>query len=138
MLFRSAVIMLAFLGSLTGFLFFNFNPAKIFMGDCGSLFLGFMLAGASVACASKSTTIVGLGLPMLALSVPIFDTLFSMLRRFLERRSLFAPDRRHIHHRLMDIGLGQRYAVIFIYLVTLIAVGFGMFMMVTQIGRAHV
>ena len=99
------VIMLALLGSLTGFLFFNFNPAKIFMGDCGSLFLGFMLAGASVACASKSTTIVGLGLPVLALGVPIFDTLFSMLRRVLERRSLFAPDSKHIHHRLMDLSL---------------------------------
>ena len=126
------VIMLALLGSLTGFLFFNFNPAKIFMGDCGSLFLGFMLAGASVAYAGKSTTIVGLGLPMLALGVPIFDTLFSMLRRVLERRSLFAPDSKHIHHRLMDIGLGQRHVVIFIYLVTLIVVGFGMFMMITR------
>lgn len=127
-----SVIMLAFLGSLTGFLFFNFNPAKIFMGDCGSLFLGFMLAGASVACAGKSATIVGLGLPILALGVPIFDTFFSMLRRVLERRSLFAPDRSHIHHRLMDIGLGQRHVVIFIYMVTLIAVGFGMFMMITR------
>jgi len=127
-----AVIMLALLGSLTGFLFFNFNPAKIFMGDCGSLFLGFMLAGASVACTSKSTTIVGLGLPMLALGVPIFDTLFSMLRRVLERRSLFAPDRKHIHHRLMDMGIGQRHVVVFIYILTLIAVGFGMFMMITR------
>jgi UDP-GlcNAc:undecaprenyl-phosphate GlcNAc-1-phosphate transferase len=127
-----AILMLALLGSLSGFLFFNFNPAKIFMGDCGSLFLGFIIASSSVLCSTKSPVLVGLALPVLALGIPIFDTLFSMLRRFLERRSMFAPDRRHFHHRLVDLGLKQHQVVITIYVVTLLAAGLGMFMMVTR------
>jgi UDP-GlcNAc:undecaprenyl-phosphate GlcNAc-1-phosphate transferase len=125
-----ALFALALLGSLTGFLFFNFNPAKVFMGDCGSLFIGFTIAAASVMCVSKSAALIGLALPALALGIPIFDTLFSMLRRFLERRSLFAPDRSHFHHRLLDIGLNQRWAVTLIYLATAAAAGLGLFMMI--------
>ena len=113
-----AVLMLALLGSLCGFLVFNFNPAKIFMGDCGSLFLGFTIAFSGVMCASKSSALVGLALPILALGIPIFDTLFSMLRRFLERRSLFSPDRSHFHHRLLALGLKQRHVVVVSYAVT--------------------
>ena len=131
-----AVLMLALMGSLTGFLFFNFNPARIFMGDCGSLFLGFIIAASSVLCSMKSSALVGLALPFLALGVPIFDTLFSMMRRFLERRSMFAPDRSHFHHKLVDLGLKQRHVVIFIYIITLITAGLGMFMMVTRDGTA--
>lgn len=127
-----AAMMLALLGSLSGFLVFNFNPAKVFMGDCGSLFLGFMIAGASVMCLAQTPALVGLALPSLALGIPIFDTFFSMLRRFLERRSLFAPDRSHFHHRLLDLGLQQRHAVIVIYLATLMSAGLGLFMMVAQ------
>ena len=127
-----AVLMLALLGSLTGFLFFNFNPAKIFMGDCGSMFLGFTIASSSVLCSTKSPVLVGLALPVLALGIPIFDTLFSMLRRFMERRSIFAPDRKHFHHRLVDMGIKQRHVVITIYIVTLLSAGLGMFMMVTR------
>jgi len=127
-----AVLMLAMLGSLTGFLFFNFSPAKIFMGDCGSLFLGFTIASASVMCATKSAALVGLALPVLALGVPIFDTLFSMLRRFLERRSMFSADRRHFHHKLFDMGLKQRHVVITIYVITLLSAGLGMFMIVAS------
>jgi len=127
-----AVLMLALLGSLTGFLFFNFSPAKIFMGDCGSMFLGFLLASSSVMCAAKSQMLVGLALPVLALGVPIFDTLFSMLRRFLERRSIFSPDRSHFHHRLLALGLKQSHAVIIIYIVTFIFAALGMFMMATR------
>ena len=127
-----AVCMLALLGSLTGFLFFNFNPAKTFMGDCGSLFLGFTIAASSVMCLTKSSALVGLALPTLALGIPIFDTLFAMLRRFLERRSLFAPDRSHFHHRLIDLGLEPRHAVIAIYAVTCMATGLGLFMMIRR------
>ena len=133
-----AILMLALLGSLTGFLLFNFEPAKIFMGDSGSLFLGFTIASASVLSATKTETIVGLALPILALGIPIFDTLFSMLRRFLERRSLFAPDRRHFHHRLLALGLRQRHVVITAYLVTFLAAGLGMFMLVTRNGQTIV
>jgi UDP-GlcNAc:undecaprenyl-phosphate GlcNAc-1-phosphate transferase len=126
------VLMLALLGSLTGFLFFNFNPAKIFMGDCGSMFLGFTIASSSALCSTKSSALVGLALPMLALGIPIFDTLFSMLRRFLERRSIFSADRRHFHHRLIDMGLKQRHVVVTIYVLTLLSAGLGMFMMVAR------
>jgi len=126
------ITMLSLLGALCGFLFFNFNPARIFMGDSGSLFLGFAIAGSSVLCAAKTETVVGLALPILSLGIPIFDTLLSMLRRFLERRSIFSPDRGHFHHRLLALGLRQRHAVIIVYLVTLFAAGLGMFMLVTR------
>jgi UDP-N-acetylmuramyl pentapeptide phosphotransferase/UDP-N-acetylglucosamine-1-phosphate transferase len=124
------VLMLALLGSITGFLFFNFNPAKVFMGDCGSMFLGFTIASSSILCFSKSFAFVGLALPVVALGVPIFDTLFSMLRRFLERRSIFSADRSHFHHRLIDLGLTQRQAVVAIYGVTLLTAGLGLLMIV--------
>jgi UDP-GlcNAc:undecaprenyl-phosphate GlcNAc-1-phosphate transferase len=124
-----ALFALSLLGSLSGFLFFNFNPAKVFMGDCGSLFIGFTIAVASVMCVSKSTALVGLALPALALGIPIFDTLFSMLRRFLERRSLFAPDKSHFHHRLLELGFTQRHAVLIIYGATLFAVALGLLTM---------
>jgi UDP-GlcNAc:undecaprenyl-phosphate GlcNAc-1-phosphate transferase len=127
-----AVFALALAGSLSGFLVFNFHPAKIFMGDCGSLFLGFIIAASSVMCMTKSSAIVGLTLPALALGIPIFDTLFSMLRRYLERRSLFAPDRGHFHHRLLDLGLHQRHAVMIIYVLTLLSSGLGLLMIVTR------
>ena len=127
-----AVLMFTLLGSLAGFLVFNFNPAKIFLGDSGSMFLGFFLASASVMCPTKSYTLVALALPAVALGVPIFDTLFSMMRRTLNRRSMFAPDRGHIHHRIMDMGLSQRQAVLLMYAVTILAAGVGLFMMMTR------
>ncbi len=126
------IFMLALLGSLCGFLIFNFNPARIFMGDSGSLFLGFCLGACSVLCVAKSAALVGLTLPALALGIPIFDTLCSALRRFLEGRSIFAPDRSHFHHRLLDLGLRQRQAVILIYLATLLAAGLGLLMLIRK------
>ena len=126
------IIMLSLLGALTGFLFFNFNPAKVFMGDSGSLFLGFTIASSSILCASKTETIVGLALPVLALGIPVFDTLFSMLRRFIECRSILSPDRCHFHHRLLALGLHQRHVVIIAYGLTLFTAGLGMFMLVTR------
>ena len=127
-----AAMMLVMLGSLTGFLFFNFNPAKIFMGDGGAYFVGFILAACSVLCMAKAVTVVSLALPLLVLGVPILDTLFSILRRLLQRRSIFAPDRGHIHHRLLGMGLSHRRVVILIYLVTLLAASMGMLMLVTS------
>jgi UDP-GlcNAc:undecaprenyl-phosphate GlcNAc-1-phosphate transferase len=120
------VLMLALLGSLSGFLVFNFYPAKIFLGDGGSLFLGFLIAATSVLCVVRSGTWAGLALPAMTLGIPIFDTLFSMLRRFLDRRSMFAPDRSHFHHRLLDLGLHHRHAVLMIYAATLLAAGMGL------------
>jgi hypothetical protein len=127
-----AVMMLALTGSLSGFLFFNFNPARIFMGDCGSMFLGFMLGSTSVMCAMKSGTIVAMALPVVVLGLPIFDTVFTMLRRYLNRWAITSPDRGHLHHRLLDMGLRHRHVVIIMYAVTALAAGMGMFMMVTQ------
>ena len=127
-----AIIALAMLGALSGFLFYNFNPARIFMGDCGSLFLGFTIAAASVLCIDKSSALIGLALPILALGIPIFDTLFSMLHRFVTRRSMFAADKSHFHHRLLGYGLNQRHVVLVAYTVTIMAAGLGMFMMVAR------
>jgi len=127
-----AVGMLALLGSLLGFLVFNFHPAKTFMGNCGTYFLGFVLGAGSILSSAKGFTLVGLALPVLALGVPIFDTFFSIIRRICQRRSLMAPDRSHIHHRLLKMGLSQRHAVICMYAATALAAGLGMFMMITN------
>jgi UDP-GlcNAc:undecaprenyl-phosphate GlcNAc-1-phosphate transferase len=111
-----AVLSGAIAGSVLGFLFYNFNPARIFMGDSGSYFLGYVLATtALVSHTHKASTAISLLVPVLALGVPIFDTLFAMVRRFLERRPIFSPDRGHIHHRLLDMGLTHRRAVMIIY-----------------------
>ncbi|GMV18734.1 MAG: hypothetical protein AMXMBFR56_69580 [Polyangiaceae bacterium] len=116
-----AVLMSAMMGSLVGFLFHNFNPARIFMGDSGSYFLGFVLATTSLAGSmQKASTAVSLLVPIVALGVPIFDTLFSMVRRILERRSVFSPDRGHIHHRLLDMGITHRRAVLILYGVSIV------------------
>jgi UDP-GlcNAc:undecaprenyl-phosphate GlcNAc-1-phosphate transferase len=133
-----AVMMLALVGSLSGFLFFNFNPARIFMGDCGSMFLGFMLGSTSIMCAMKSGTIVALALPAVVLGLPIFDTAFSILRRYLSRWAITSPDRGHLHHRLLDMGLRHRHVVIIMYVITALAAGLGMFMMVTRGGSTIV
>jgi UDP-GlcNAc:undecaprenyl-phosphate GlcNAc-1-phosphate transferase len=107
--------MSALLGAIAGFLFFNFNPARIFMGDSGSYFVGFVLGTMSLVGAQIASTAVSLLVPILALGLPIIDTLFSMLRRVLERRSPFDPDRGHIHHRLLDMGFTQKRAVLVLY-----------------------
>ena len=114
-----AVVMAVMLGAVVGFLFFNFNPARIFMGDSGSYFLGFLLGTSSIT-GYKASTAVALLVPMIALGVPIFDTLFTIVRRFLERRPLFSPDRGHIHHRLLDMGLTHRRAVLTLYAVSIV------------------
>ena len=116
-----ATIMAATTGAVLGFLFFNFNPARIFMGDSGSYFLGFVLGAISLGGSSqKASTAVSLLVPILALGLPIVDTLFSMLRRILERRSVFSPDRGHIHHRLLEMGFTHRRAVLVLYGVSIV------------------
>ena len=104
-------------GAIIGFLFHNFNPAKIFMGDSGSMFLGFVLATMSLlgAGTQKTPTLIAILVPLMALGLPIMDMLFAIARRFLERRSIFSADRGHIHHRLLDLGLTHRRAVLLLY-----------------------
>jgi UDP-GlcNAc:undecaprenyl-phosphate GlcNAc-1-phosphate transferase len=113
-----AVWMVVLLGAVFGFLLFNFNPARIFMGDSGSYFLGFVLAVTSISGPyQKASFTVSVLAPLVALGVPIIDMLFAMLRRILERRSIFSPDRGHIHHRLLDMGITHRKSVLIIYTV---------------------
>lgn len=110
------LLMAATGGAVFGFYFYNKNPARVFMGDSGSYFLGYVLAVTSLTGASqKASTTVALIAPIVALGVPIFDTLFAMVRRILERRPVFSPDRGHIHHRLLDMGITHRRAVYIIY-----------------------
>jgi UDP-GlcNAc:undecaprenyl-phosphate GlcNAc-1-phosphate transferase len=127
-----AVTMLALLGALAGFLRHNFHPARIFLGDCGSLFLGYMLAGGSLCSVSLSHDSVGLALPALALGVPLVDTLGSVSRRLIQRRSIFSPDRQHIHHRLLEALRGQRSAVLTILAVTVGLASVGTLMLITH------
>lgn len=111
-----ALLMTSLMGTLLGFLVYNWNPARIFMGDSGSYFLGYLLATSSImAPLQKASTAVSLLVPIVALGLPIFDTLFSMLRRYMERRPMFAPDRGHVHHRLIDMGITHRRAVVTLY-----------------------
>ncbi len=132
------VLMLALLGSLTGFLFFNFHPAKIFMGDCGSMFLGFLIGAGSLVCQNKTTAMVGLALPFLVMGVPIFDGgLVLVGRRVLHRRSMFSPDRGHLHHRMIDLGLRHRVVVMVIYAVTAVSASIGV-LMLTEEGKYSV
>ncbi len=103
-------------GAVLGFLFYNFNPATIFLGDTGSMFLGYALGGAALLTGrQKESTLISLLVPVLALGVPMADTIFTMIRRFLARRPIFSADRGHIHHRLLDHGLTHRRAVLFLY-----------------------
>jgi UDP-GlcNAc:undecaprenyl-phosphate GlcNAc-1-phosphate transferase len=103
-------------GALLGFLIFNFNPASIFLGDGGSLWVGFMLACYGVIWCEKSVTTMSIIAPMMVLSIPLLDTALSISRRFLRGQAVFAADRGHIHHRLVDRGLSPRRAALLLYL----------------------
>ncbi len=109
------LLMAALGGSLVGFLFFNFNPARIFLGDSGSMFLGFVLAAVSVWTQRKGATAVALLIPVLALGVPILDTTLSFVRRVARKQNPFKADREHVHHRLLALGLSHKSAVLTLY-----------------------
>ncbi len=129
------VLMLGLLGSLTAFLVFNLHPAKIFMGDGGSMFIGFMIAAGSVVTQAKTPTLVGIALPALALGVPLIDTILAMVRRtIVDRRSIFSGDAAHFHHRLLEKGLDHRTVVFVIYGVTILAAGIGTLMLTVRMG----
>ncbi len=107
------VLSAALAGACFGFLPYNFNPAKIFMGDTGATFLGFALACISIQGPFK--TYVAFAVPMLVLGLPIFDTLFAIIRRLLKGQSPMSPDRGHLHHKLVDKGFSQKTSVIILY-----------------------
>ena len=106
---------LALAGSCLGFLKFNFYPAKIFMGDTGSMFLGFVLAAIGITGIHKSATAAALLIPIVALGIPVYDTLVAIIRRSKKRTYIFKGDKEHLHHRLLNIGLSYRGAVISLY-----------------------
>ena len=113
-----AILMAAAAGAGFGFLPYNFNPAKIFMGDTGSTFLGFMLACSSIQGFFKVYALVSFVIPILILGLPIFDTGFAIIRRLFKGQSPMKPDRGHLHHRLLDYGFTHRQTVAILYTMT--------------------
>lgn len=111
----AAVMALSLAGSSVGFLYYNFHPAEIFMGDSGSMFLGYTLASISVAGALKSATAITLVVPVLALGVPILDTVFAIIRRAYNKKPIGKADNGHVHHRLLALGWNQQEATLIVY-----------------------
>lgn len=116
----TAMLAIILSGSAFGFLPYNFYPARIFMGDTGAMFLGFILATISIMGALKTTTAVTLAIPVLALGVPIFDTVFAIVRRHQNGQPIFQGDKGHLHHRLLEIGFSQKKAVLVIYSISIL------------------
>ncbi len=107
-------------GSCLGFLPYNFNPASIFMGDTGALFLGFMLASLSIEGVMKSVATIAVVVPIIILGVPIFDTTFAIFRRLLNGKSIAEADKGHLHHRLLQMGYSQKKTVLILYFISAI------------------
>ena len=106
---------LILLGSIIGFLVYNFHPAKIFMGDTGALFLGYSISIISLLGLYKSVTLFSFIVPIIILGVPVFDTTFAIIRRVVNKKPISAPDKSHLHHRLLALGLSHRNTVLAIY-----------------------
>ncbi len=127
-----AVVAAPLIGALIGFLVFNFNPASIFLGDSGSLVLGFLLGCYGVMWTGKSPALTDLAAPLIALTIPLLDVAVAITRRFLRRQPIFKADRAHIHHRLLALGLSHRRAVLYLYLAGMSA---GMLSLCLIVGR---
>jgi len=112
------ILAAALAGAALGFLPYNFNPAKIFMGDTGSTFLGFVLAAISVEGAVKGVATLAIAIPLLVLGLPIFDTAFAIIRRAANGKPIMEADKGHLHHRLLELGLSQRQVVFTLYVVS--------------------
>lgn len=132
-----AIILIVLAGSLIGFLPYNFNPAKIFMGDTGSLLVGFILATISVEGVIKSATTIAVAVPVLALGVPIFDTTFAIIRRLVNKRPIMEADKGHLHHRLLDQGLSQKQTVLVLYFISTLLGGSAIIIAKTNIMTAY-
>ena len=113
-----AVILIALFGACLGFIPYNMNPAKIFMGDTGSTFLGYMLATVSIMGLFKFYAVISFAVPFLILGLPIFDTANAIIRRVAAGRSPMSPDRGHVHHKLIDMGFNQKQAVAILYAIS--------------------
>lgn len=136
--FYSGVVLLAAIlaGSALGFLPHNFNPAKIFMGDTGSLFLGYMLSVISIKGVMKSFTTISVVLPVIILGIPIFDTAFAILRRFINRKPIMQADKGHLHHRLLDKGLSQKQTVLVLYCISMLLGGLALMLTDLNLGKS--
>jgi len=110
-----ATVTIILAGATVGFLCFNFHPASIFLGDSGSLFLGFMLAGIGLLGSQKSPMVVAVAIPIVSLGLPVLDTTLAVTRRFLRGQPIFAADRAHIHHRLLSLGHSPRRVAVLLY-----------------------
>jgi len=124
-------------GAIIGFLPYNFNPATIFMGDTGAQLLGFLLAAISMEGTIKSATAFAISVPILALGLPIYDTIFAMIRRKVNGKPISQADRGHLHHRLLDLGLSQRQVVIIMYFFSAILGGIAIIAMQTSTVRSY-
>jgi len=127
--FEAAAFTCILSGAILGFLPYNFNPASIFMGDTGAQLLGFLLAAISIEGAIKSAAAFAIAVPILALGLPIYDTLFAVIRRKINGKPIMQADKGHLHHRLLDMGLSQRQAVIVMYLISAILGSFAIIAM---------
>jgi len=116
--FHVAILTAALAGAIIGFIRYNFNPATIFMGDTGSMFIGYMLAAISVYGAVKTAATIALIVPAIALGLPILDTAFAIMRRYVNGRPIFQPDKGHLHHRLLATGMSHKETVLFMYGIT--------------------
>jgi UDP-GlcNAc:undecaprenyl-phosphate GlcNAc-1-phosphate transferase len=110
-----ATVTIILAGATVGFLCFNFHPASIFLGDSGSLFLGFMLAGIGLLGSQKSPTVIAVAIPIVSLGLPVLDTTLAVARRFLRGQPIFTADRAHIHHRLLSLGHSPRRVALLLY-----------------------
>ncbi|MDI6730977.1 MAG: MraY family glycosyltransferase [Candidatus Margulisbacteria bacterium] len=128
----AAILMLAMVGAAIGFLRYNFFPASVFLGDSGSMLLGFILASSSIVGVLKTTLVVALFVPILILGVPIFDTLFAIGRRLSEGKHPFEADNKHIHHMLLRANFNKREAVLSIYIVCFILSFIALFMVLQK------
>ncbi len=115
-----AITMAALAGACLGFLPYNLNPAKIFMGDTGALFLGFILATVSIQGLFKFYAVISFAVPFVILGLPIFDTAFAIVRRVAKGQSPLRADRGHVHHRLIDMGFDQKQSVAILYILSLV------------------
>lgn len=128
---NTAIIIAALVGACFGFMPFNLNPARIFMGDTGALMLGYVMACISIIGLLKFYAIVSFAVPLLALGLPIFDTAFAIIRRLAHGQNPMSPDRGHFHHRLIDMGLSQKQAVALLYAISAI-LGFAAVLIATS------
>ena len=115
------ILAIGMVGSITGFLCYNFPPAKVYMGDSGAYLIGYLIAALSLINSEKGTVVAAMLAPLIALALPIADVFFAMIRRFLSGLPIFRPDKRHIHHRILRTGVSSRKALIIMYGISLFA-----------------